>query len=455
MTIDAVPGLCRSFKFRKMLATSGASGIRPVKILSHPQSNAGVGTLTLRIPGFAAASFLLVIFSSVQSHAQWVQSNVPANTSVQSLAVNDTNLFAGTDGGVYFSSDNGMSWVNIGLTDRSVLSLAIRPDSTGGKNLFAGANAYGVSLSTNNGKSWTYVNSGMYSSYVLSLAALDTNLLAGTTDGVFVTTNNGSSWISTGLRDIFVDAFAVSGPFLYAGTYGSRTFLSTDNGSSWTADSVGLTDPFVRALMVSPDGTGGTNLFAGTDGGIFRSSNNGASWSKTAFTKSYVYSLAFAGTKIFAGTYYNGAFLSTDNGASWTVVNTGLANITVRALAVSGTYLIAGTDAGVWRRPLSELVVSVLQTNKGDVPGKFVLEQNYPNPFNTSTTITFGLPGSSHVRLTVYDVLGREVSVLVNETREAGVHEVRFDCSNLASGVYLYRIEAERFVQTKGLLLCK
>jgi hypothetical protein len=132
-----------------------------------------------------------------------------------------------------------------------------------------------------------------------------------------------------------------------------------------------------------------------------------------------------------------------------------LANITVRALAVSGTYLIAGTDAGVWRRPLSELVVSVLQTNKGDVPGKFVLEQNYPNPFNTSTTITFGLSGSSHVRLTVYDVLGREVSVLVNETREAGVHEVRFDCSNLASGVYLYRIEAERFVQTKGLLLCK
>jgi len=83
------------------------------------------------------------------------------------------------------------------------------------------------------------------------------------------------------------------------------------------------------------------------------------------------------------------------------------------------------------------------------------LEQNYPNPFNPSTTITYALPKSSDVRLSVYDILGREVSVLVNERRDAGVHEVKFDGTNLASGVYMYRIQAGGFVQVKRLLLLR
>jgi chitinase len=74
------------------------------------------------------------------------------------------------------------------------------------------------------------------------------------------------------------------------------------------------------------------------------------------------------------------------------------------------------------------------------VPTVFMLYQNYPNPFNPSTTIKFDLPTSSQVTLSVYDVLGRQVSVLVNERRNAGVHEVKFDGSNLASGVYFCRV---------------
>jgi hypothetical protein len=83
------------------------------------------------------------------------------------------------------------------------------------------------------------------------------------------------------------------------------------------------------------------------------------------------------------------------------------------------------------------------------------LSQNYPNPFNPSTTIKFELPKSTMVRLSVYDMLGREVSVLVNERREAGVHEVKFDASGLSSGVYFYRLTAGTFVQARKLLLLK
>ena len=91
----------------------------------------------------------------------------------------------------------------------------------------------------------------------------------------------------------------------------------------------------------------------------------------------------------------------------------------------------------------------------GRVALDFRLEQNYPNPFNPSTTIRYELPMSSMVRLSVSDILGRKVSVLVNERKDAGVHEVRFDGSNLASGVYFYRLQAGDVVQTKRLLLLR
>jgi hypothetical protein len=89
------------------------------------------------------------------------------------------------------------------------------------------------------------------------------------------------------------------------------------------------------------------------------------------------------------------------------------------------------------------------------VPGVYSLSQNYPNPFNPSTTIKFELPRTSQVSLTVYDILGRVVSVLVNERRDAGVHEVKCDAVGLASGVYFYRLVAGSFVQTCKMVLIR
>ena len=85
----------------------------------------------------------------------------------------------------------------------------------------------------------------------------------------------------------------------------------------------------------------------------------------------------------------------------------------------------------------------------------FFLCQNYPNPFNPRTTITFELAKSSNVRLSVFDLLGREVSMLVNEWREAGVHEVQFDGTAFASAMYIYRLQAGDFIGSKKLHLLK
>lgn len=89
------------------------------------------------------------------------------------------------------------------------------------------------------------------------------------------------------------------------------------------------------------------------------------------------------------------------------------------------------------------------------IPASFSLDQNFPNPFNPTTTIKYELPSPSVVRLSVYDILGQEVSLLVNDRKDAGLHEVKFDGSRLASGAYLYRLTAGSIVQTRKLLLVR
>ncbi|MCH8495864.1 MAG: T9SS type A sorting domain-containing protein [Balneolales bacterium] len=90
-----------------------------------------------------------------------------------------------------------------------------------------------------------------------------------------------------------------------------------------------------------------------------------------------------------------------------------------------------------------------------EIPNAVLLSQNYPNPFNPSTVIGFSLPQTDHVKLEVYTVNGQLISTLVNETRSAGLHEVRFDASNLSSGVYIYRVITGSDIQTRRMTLIK
>jgi hypothetical protein len=138
------------------------------------------------------------------------------------------------------------------------------------------------------------------------------------------------------------------------------------------------------------------------------------------------------------------------------------------ALAVSGDNLLALTYNGLWTRPLSELT-SVGTTSK-DLPSSFGLDQNYPNTFNPTTTIRYtvgavsGLPRAesrgqqtavSRVRLAVYDLLGREVALLMDELKEPGRYEVKWDAGGCASGVYILRMTASDFVESKTMVLLK
>jgi len=411
-------------------------------------------------------TLILASFVFGTSHvglAQWHQANGLYGGTVNCLVESGTNFYAGTDsGGVFLFIKEFTSWkaVNTGLTNISVHTLAVS-----GINLFAGTDS-GVFLSTNNGASWTQVNTGLTNTNVRAFAVCGPNLFVGTCYGygdadVFLSTNNGTSWSAVGTGSVGdgVESFAVS-PIgtnhanLFAGTItnhdigGGGVYLSTNNGASWSR--VGLNHFAVHALAFS-----GENLFAGHSEGLVSFAKNDTNWAMTSWgsMNTAVYALSVFGRNLFAGTSV-GVFLSTDDGTSWNSINAGLTDTRVVSLAVSGTELFAGTrGSGVWRRQLSEITGVV--EHKNELPTQFCLPQNYPNPFNPTTAISYQLPAVSYVTLKVYDLLGREVATLVNEVKQAGSYSANWDASRLSSGVYFYQLEAGQFRETKRMILMK
>jgi hypothetical protein len=96
-----------------------------------------------------------------------------------------------------------------------------------------------------------------------------------------------------------------------------------------------------------------------------------------------------------------------------------------------------------------------IQLVSSGIPRTFALSQNYPNPFNPVTNIKFELPYDSFTELTVYDAIGREVQVLIKESLTAGLYNFNWNAANYPSGVYFYRLETEKFIETRKMVLVK
>lgn len=411
------------------------------------------------------------ILRSDNNGASWRLSNAGLNsTDVTALKAvrlpsGATDLFAATDGaGIFKSTDNGRSWVQAdsGLDRKFILSMGAVTDSSGYTILLASTDKFHLFASTDLGNSWTEINSNVAGR---SYAYVDSTLYvggAGYYDFIY-TSDFGKSW-NDNLE--IPDGYTVnsivglpndsSGSDLLIATVGG-VLRSTDAGKSF--EPYGLPGVGVNALIISPYDS---SIYAGTDSGVYISTDRGADW--TAIDSGLtslqsVVSFVIAHSAIFADVDSGGVFMSTNAGRSWKPVNEGLTNGRVQSIAViqaghANSAIFAGTYLqGVWERPLNEIMTGVGSAG-GRVPAGFALRQNYPNPSNPTTVIEYDLPSAEHVSLKVYDILGREVTALVDSRQSPGAHRVRFDGGRLASGVYFYRLVAgsQRFVR-KMLLL--
>ncbi len=375
---------------------------------------------------------------------------------VPCFMVHGLYLFAGGMDGVYRSTDDGMTWaqVNQGMS-LSITCVAVR-----GSSLYAGTRSGGIFLTTDDGTSWTHLSD--CSGFIDALVVTDTTIVAsnggsqghGPDGNIFLSTDNGESWttINSNLTNTNAWALAISGPYIFAGTQGGGVFRTNNNGTSWTQVNSGLSNDTVRALAAND-----TNVFAGTQEGLSHSTDNGNSWSKIDIQVNSgqkfvsVGTLAMRGDSLFACTD-QGAYFSIDNGTTWTAMP-GASLMDILALAATNNYLFAGTSHSVWRAPISE--VTDVRVFSQVLSMSYLLEQNYPNPFNPTTVISYQLPTNTLVALKVFDILGREVKTLVDERQSTGSHSVRFNATNLPSGVYFYRLEAGTYRDTEKMLLLK
>ncbi|NOS86668.1 MAG: T9SS type A sorting domain-containing protein [Ignavibacteria bacterium] len=372
-----------------------------------------------------------------------------SNIVVYSLACRGNSIFAGSTwgSGIFLSTNNGTNWTQTSLINQSVRVIAVNENY-----IFAGTLGNGIYSSSNNGTNWNQTSIGMYNE-ISSLVTEGSNIVSGFRHaappyGLYLvtSTNNCQTWAATGLSSHNVLALVLNGSNIFAGTTGG-VYFSTNFGGNW------IQSPLRENTFSLAQN--GNFIYAGTsNNGIYMSTNYGTNWNQTLFNNRFIYSLICNGDNVFAGTCGNGVYISNDNGSSWTQRNEGLGNDTIYSLCIVSDYIFAGTKSkGVYRRMLSELIginpISI------EIPLNFSLSQNYPNPFNPATKIQFALPNSSDTKLIIYDAIGKEVETLVNESLEAGIYEVSWYAEKFSSGIYFYQLTTDIHTDTKKMILVK
>lgn len=317
------------------------------------------------------------------------------------------------------------------------------------------------------------INNGLPNNkYVYSITVIGSSLFAVTShQELYKSTDNGTHWIPTTFNTSAY-CIASNGKDLFVGSYGlyiapsNGIFLSTDSEITWISINSGLPGSYVRSLAYV-----GSKLFAGIysrtgetnsgpilrSEGVFISTNNGTNWKSknTGLANTSIKSFVAGRSNLFTTTNNGGLYIYKDLLDQWVSITNGLPYSAEYLIAANETDLFVATYYdGIWKRPLNEIITGI---NKiiNSLPENFSLSQNYPNPFNPTTIIKFSIPNSQFATLKIYDILGREIATLVNEEKLPGNYEVKFNESNLASGVYLYRLQAGSFSQTKKFVLMK
>jgi hypothetical protein len=390
---------------------------------------------------------ILFCLISASLYSQWIHCNEGLTSlgyTINCLAAKDNKIFAGTNYRIFVSTNYGNNWSMIPSNNIPFSSMAVNESY-----IFAGSYGYGLYFSTNNGVNWSLSNLG--DNFVSSLFINGNNILVGALSGVYISSNNGSNWLSSTFPSSIKD-FTVCNNNIFAAT-ANGVYISNNNGINWTQTSL--------ILWTNCLATNGNYIFAGTSNyGIYLSTNNGNNWYQTPLNNCSIDCIEIYSNNIFAGTRLNNIFthsiyLSTNNGTSWTPKNQGFDSVpTISDFLILNNYIFAGTSGeGVWRRLFSD-ILGIKQVFE-IIPAHFLLEQNYPNPFNPSTNIRYQIQKAGMVKISVYNMLGKEIETLVNEKHSPGTYEVSWVGTGYPSGVYFYKLIAGDYSETRKMVLIK
>ncbi len=423
------------------------------------------------------------------------------NSNIQCFFSAGNRLLVGTTTGIFYTEDNGITFINTGgkplnitqvlATTNKIIAISTPTNSSGITSLMAPSQS--VYESADNGLTWSGAADGLYnysaSVWIGSVIYNKGYIYAASSNGLYRKGENEHTWVQYGLQNISLTNILVSNNNLYA-TSSNKLYISKDNGISWAISALAINNS-IKAICANDK-----YVFLVTDSNIFRLDNNGSSWSScetglgningivtciTAYGNN-IYTnimwslyqstnngdawnyfannlsvgwisqiLAYNGNVFAIGP--DGIAVTKDYNSNWSTLNDNLPSRNILSLiSFKDSVFVSLKDYGIWKRSAVGLISSIAN-NKEQY--NFELGSNYPNPFNPITKIIFSVPERSLVKLIVFDILGNVVESLIDNELGAGYHEIIFDGSQLASGVYFYKLTTPKYTSARKMLLIK
>ncbi len=355
-------------------------------------------------------------------------------------------------GTVLRSTNGGTDWTIRATGNTNSLYSTSFGDAVSGTAVGGGGT---ILRTTDAGETWSKQTSGVTDYlYGVSFADADNGTAVGASGVILHTTNGGSTWTkqtSNVTNALYGVCLSNSNTGTVVG-YGGLILRTTDAGATWVPQTSG-TSVYLYGVFFSDVNTG---TVVGERGTILRTTNGGLTWTKqTSGTSYWLYGVSLINASWGIAVGERGIVLRTMNGGlNWGYQPSGTKNNLYGVSFVSANVATIVGDYGTILRTTGG-PVSVRSEGGNREVREYRLMQNHPNPFNPATTIQYDIPFESNVKLRVFDVLGREVKTLVDEKQPQGQYQIRFEASNLPSGVYFYRLQAGGFVEAKKLLLLK
>lgn len=391
-----------------------------------------------------------------------VNGTAGATTTWYDIQFGDANTgYAGGTGGILVkSTDGGTTWNNLVSPFGTTIIYAIR--ALDANNVFVVGGSGKGFKSTDGGTTWTTLSLGTGSLYYVNFTDKNLGVIGGGSGAVYKTTDGGITWnlLSTGTTStLYCAEFQDQNIGWLCGSGGTIAYTK-DGGATWKKTPAFMGSTTLYDIAIS----GGYIWITNEGGGIIRNFSNpdAIPVELTAFSAAANGNSVKLNWKTSTETNNKGFSIERkgSNEVSW--ISVGFVNgkgTTALVSDYSFTDKPAVQDKYSYR--LKQVDFDGTSDYSGTVevnmtaPQSFSLSQNFPNPFNPSTTIKYSVPFASKVSVKIFDMLGKEVASLVNDTKQAGNYEVIFNATSLSSGIYFYKMQAGSFSDTKKLTLIK